>query len=362
MISKNKKIGIIGIGKIGLCLCLNLEKAGFNLIAYDKNTKNIKNIKQKKYFTDDKEINNLLKKTKIKFVNEIKFLKNTEIIFIIVDTPYFENGSYNHDNILNVLKKLEKYKKNIVISSTVMPTFCDSLKKENIIYNPIFVSQDNILENQKNPEFVIIGCKNQNKIEFLIEIYKKMCGTKTVFKIMSLVEAEIVKISINCFLAAKISFANMIGNLSLNLKSNPDLVLNTIGLDPRIGSKFLKYGYGFGGPCLPRDNKALKYCFDKNNVQNFLSKNIDKQNNVHVYEQYKLIKKGIFPDGVSLKDNVFYFEDVSYKKNVSIFENSEKLNLALLISKKNKVVIKENSVNIKKLKNYFGNVFYYKVL
>lgn len=359
---KNKKIGVIGVGKIGLCLCLNLEKSNFDVIAYDKDIEKIKKINEKKYFTDDEKVNLLLEKTKIFFTTEIKCLKNAEIIFIVVNTPSLKNGSYNHKNILNCLKELNDYKKNIVIVSTVMPNFCNSLKKENIIYNPTFVAQGNILKNQKNPDFVIIGCKNKNKLKLLFEIYKKMCGNKVKFKIMDLIDAEIVKISINCFLATKISFANMIGNLCLNLNSNFELVLNAIGLDSRIGIKFLKYGYGFGGPCLPRDNKALSYSCKNNNVINFLSKNIDKQNKKHIYQQYDLIKKGFFPEGVCFKNNIFYFKNVSYKENVYIFENSEKLNLALLISKKHKVVIIENKENIKIIKNIFGNAFYYKII
>jgi UDP-glucose 6-dehydrogenase len=153
---------------------------------------------------------------------------------------------------------------------------------------------------------------------------------------MSNTAAEITKISINCFLTTKISFANMIGEICLksNIGVEISAVLNAIGDDSRIGNKYLKFGYGFGGPCLPRDNRALGKHMDNIELKVNLPYEVDGFNNKHNEFLYEtLIKQN--PD----KNIPFIFDSVSYKKGLDIITESQQLKLAKTLLKNGYSVI-----------------------
>jgi nucleotide sugar dehydrogenase len=137
-------------------------------------------------------------------------------------------------------------------------------------YNPEFVAQGDIINGFRNPDIILIGSTNENLLNILKEIYDKICISIPTYCFMTPLEAEIVKISLNGYITTKISFANMISDLCDNLKVNKDIVLNAIGSDSRIGTKYFKSGYSFGGPCFPRDTKALKQVVDKYGIESDL--------------------------------------------------------------------------------------------
>ena len=168
---------------------------------------------------------------------------------------------------------------------------------------------------------------------------------------MNLLEAEITKLSINCFITTKITYANMIGDYLVKINCNPDIVLNAIGSDTRIGNKYFNYGFGYGGPCLPRDNKAL-YEYGNQNKYNFNICNINDENNSnHLLFQYENLKKSIEP---------IEFKYITYKDTSDILEKSQKLELAILLANnKNKVIIYERPYIIKILKDKYNDLFEY---
>ena len=218
-----------------------------------------------------------------------------------------------------------------------------------------------IINNIINPDIVLIGIddNNDNNYNKIIEIYDNIFNdndndnknSKEIYKKMNLLEAEITKLSINCFITTKITYANMIGDYLINKNCNPDIVLNAIGSDSRIGNKYLNYGFGYGGPCLPRDNKAL-YEYGKINNYDFNICNINDDNNSkHLYYQYGKLKESKEP---------IEFRYITYKDNSDILEQSQKLELAILLANnKNKVIIYERPYIIEILKNRYNNLFEY---
>jgi UDPglucose 6-dehydrogenase len=168
---------------------------------------------------------------------------------------------------------------------------------------------------------------------------------------MTPIEAEIAKISINCFITSKITYANMIGDLLISKNINPSNVLNAIGSDTRIGNKYLSYGFGFGGPCLPRDNKAL-YIYSKNNNFNFrICETTDILNYEHLLFQFNSI--------IKYKTD-YEFTYITYKDSSDILEESQKLKLAImLVDAGINVTIKERSYIINILKDLYRNKFTY---
>jgi UDPglucose 6-dehydrogenase len=359
-------IGIVGCGKLGICYAILFAKAGYNVYINDINLNILDNIKNDTYkYTEDK-LNELIKSYKSNLIlayNLTEILDNCDIIFTYIQTPSLENGLYNHEYINNFIEKCiiynNKKRKTIIISSTVIPEYCESIMNKlkinnyNLCYNPSFIAQGSIIKNIINPDFILIG-NDENNYDELIEIYNKIVinPNKDLYKKMKLLEAEITKLSINCYITSKITFANMIGDFCINKKCDQNIVLNAICSDTRIGNKCFNYGYGYGGPCLPRDNSAL-YQYTKNNNFNFnICKLNDENNNLHLMYQYNNLKDSNEP---------IIFKYITYKDNSDIIEESHKLKLALLLTNnKNKVIIYERPFIIDILKNTYKDRFEYR--
>jgi nucleotide sugar dehydrogenase len=368
-------IGIVGVGKLGICYAIILAKAGYKVYIYDINISILDNIKNDTYNYNEERLNELISKYKSNLIlayNLTDIYNNCDIIFTYIQTPSLENGLYNHkyiDNFIDETLTINNINnKIIIINSTVIPEYCnsiiDKLKSKNVslCYNPSFIAQGSIINNIINPDIILIGIDddsddyNYNKI---IEIYNKIFidndnyeNSKGKYKKMNLLEAEITKLSINCFITTKITYANMIGDYLINKNCNPNIVLNAIGSDSRIGNKYINYGFGYGGPCLPRDNKAL-YEYGKINNYDFNICNINDDNNSkHLYYQYEKLKESTEP---------IEFRYITYKDNSDILEKSQKLELAILLANnKNKVIIYERPYIIEILKNRYNNLFEYK--
>ncbi|MDP1881197.1 MAG: hypothetical protein Q8K60_09695, partial [Parachlamydiaceae bacterium] len=193
---------------------------------------------------------------------------DNDIIFIIVSTPSLPDGKYDHSQVDSVIDKLiqlgrQDKIKDLVICCTTMPEYCDSVQRKldnynyRVSYNPEFIAQGTIIYNQQYPDMVLIGEADTKAGEILVNIYSNLVRNKPHYARLSRTEAEICKIALNCFLTTKISYANMVGDVLLKSGFNPEDVLNAIGSDSRVGNKYLKWGYGFGGPCFPRDNRAF---------------------------------------------------------------------------------------------------------
>jgi len=361
-----ENIGIVGCGKLGICYAILFAKAGFKVYCNDINYKIFEDIKNDTYNYIEPNLNELIKTYKINLIycDTIKeVVNNSSIIISFIQTPSLENGSYNHTYIDNFIDKCiengyQDTLKTIVISSTVMPEYSESLLKKlndynyDIIYNPSFISQGSIINNIINPDFILIG-NNNNNYNDIIEIHKKIIENPNIkYKVMSLHEAELTKIAINCYITMKISYANLIGDFAKSLDCEPSIILDAIGTDTRIGNKYLNYGYGFGGPCLPRDNKALYYYFiNKNNNPNinFDICNVTYNNNKnHLLYQFNELKK--------LKEPI-EFKYITYKDSSDILEESQKLKLAIMLADNgNEVIIYERTEIINQLKDKYTNL------
>ena len=136
---------------------------------------------------------------------------------------------------------------------------------------------------------------------------------------MSTTAAELVKLAVNCYLTTKISYANMVGEVmtKAGLENEIETVLNAIGNDSRVGNKYLKYGYGFGGPCLPRDNRSFAAFAKKQGLNYNLGETTDNFN----WEHAKFLRNYFIDKN---KDNLpYYFSYISYKKGTDILTESQ---------------------------------------
>jgi nucleotide sugar dehydrogenase len=364
-----ERVGFIGVGKLGLSLALILEEAGYNVVCFDKSENQRTNIKNKTLKTVEPHIETMLQKSSnLTVVDSIKEVYALPSIFMVVLTPSLSNGSYDHTAVDDVVKSLlaeneatpDYTDKLLVITCTVMPqytaTIQERLSKYNyhVCYSPEFIAQGDIVKGMKCPDLVLIGHSSEFAKKKLSEFYTNYVVNTPEFAYMTPLEAEITKISINCFLTTKISFANTIGDLVVKVGGNPQVVLNAVGSDSRVGKKFLRWGHGFGGPCLPRDNRALCYFSKTIACRNKIGEVTDEINVDHLKNLLDYIVS------INTEKKPLFFNGVVYKKNTTILEESQQLELAKEAVKLGmKVFIHDSESVLKSLESLYGDRFSY---
>jgi len=358
-----KSITVVGIGKLGLGFALLLEKNGYNVLGVDIFEEYILNLNNKTIKFSEPSYNELLQNSKnFRATTDLKEgILFSDTLFIIVQTP---NGGgekfYDHSILSNLLSKINKLSpknKDIIIGCTVMPRYIDTIAKTIlpdcfISYNPEFVAQGEIIHGFENSDIILIGTENENLKPKLQEIYSFNKHGKFCF--MKPLEAEIVKISLNCFITTKISFANMVSDLCDNIGADKQTVLKSIGSDSRIGNKYFRPGNSFGGPCFPRDTRALKQLMDQNSINSDILSATTVYNDFHInFQVDQLIKEN---------KEVYVIENVCYKENstIPLIEESAKLKIAKKLKQSGKrVIIKDTPELIEEVKKEYGNLFEY---
>lgn len=331
----NNKISIIGVGKLGLCLALNLERKGFDVIGIDVSEEYVKSLNDKTFTTSEPLVTEYLQNSKnIKFSTNLKLALQNDIIFVVVRTPSTAEWKYDHSDIEHIADLLigegpAETRKDLIINCTTFPGYCDTLHEKlkeynyHVSYNPEFIAQGTIIRDQLNCDSVLIGESDSIAGDQIQKIYEQMVESKPTYNRMSRTEAELTKLSVNCFLTTKISYANMIGDIATRLGCNSNIVLDAVGADSRIGSKYIKPGFGFGGPCFPRDNRALAKCAEELGIDAVISKATDYMNEKHLQYQIEDFVK------THNKDVTIQLDSVTYKPESTLIEESQQLKFAL---------------------------------
>jgi UDP-glucose 6-dehydrogenase len=232
-------ITVLGIGRLGLGLALLIEKAGYNVLGIDINEEYINKLNNKTFKTKEPEYEKLLINSK-NFRASLDLeegLEHSDIIFIMVQTPNSGgNKFYDHSIVSNLLEKINEKK----VENKHLLSDC---KNTTLSYNPEFIAQGEIIKGFLNPDMILIGTNSDDLGEILRKIYSKIVKTQPKYCIISPLEAEITKITINGFITTKLSFANMISDVCDIIGANKEKVLDSIGSDSRIGNKYFRPGY-----------------------------------------------------------------------------------------------------------------------
>ena len=335
------KIGLIGAGRLGICLALLIEKAGYEVLASDTRSDYIRNLQLKKYSGSEPRVSDLLATANnIEFtVLNDRVIDECDVIFTLVATPSLEDGSYDVSAVDDVVSDIQKFGwknknsltgKSLVVGCTTNPGDCDRFQEKlsevgmNVYYNPEFIAQGSIVDDLENADMVLIGGSGTHGA-LLEEIYHKIQVPIPSIHHMSTKAAELTKIALNCFLTTKISYANMIGEvLALSkMESEIDTVLKAIGSDSRVGNKYLGFGFGFGGPCFPRDNRAFAAYAKSVGVEHNIGTTTDNFNEAHA----DFIKEYVLYHNHDKKP--FCFRYLTYKPGTDILTESQQYRLCL---------------------------------
>lgn len=325
------KLGVIGLGKLGLPLALVFAKSGFEVYGIDISEDRINLIKN--YYKEEApepKVSDYLRKygTNLKLSTNYENLKEVPVIIIITQSPSLPDGNFNASYVEKAIKFVHNINKDslIVISSTMNIGIVDKLSKihKRVCYNPEMIRQGSIIDDFENPKYVIIGSYTKEDGEQLANIWKKVHNNP--IHLVSPIESEIIKISLNISFTLGITYANIIGDLCEKFNANPNKVLDVVYQDRRN----YKPGLGYMGPCFPRDVQNFRRVnLEKSIESGYLFSILLTELNNQVVDNYiqkiKLLnKKNIGVLGIAYKPNSPYiFESQPIKIIQEILNDSD---------------------------------------
>jgi len=269
-------ICVIGTGYVGLVTGVCMAEFGLNVICVDNDLQKIDLLKQGKTSIHEPGLDDLVRKNmkegRLRFSTSIQEgVTSSLVIFIAVGTPSKDDGSADLRAVEEVAGEIARWMdgyKVVVVKSTVPVGTCRRLKKLieehqvrpspfDIVSNPEFQREGSAIEDFMRPDRVTIGAESEQAVAIMKDIYSALYLIETPFVITSLETAEMIKYAANAYLATKITYINEIANLCELVGADVHHVARAMGLDGRIGKKFLHPGPGYGGSCFPKDTRAL---------------------------------------------------------------------------------------------------------
>ncbi len=372
------KLSVIGLGKLGACTAACFASRGYEVIGVDVNRNVVDAINNSEAPVYEPGLQELIASSDGRLratQNYEDAIRESSITFLIVPTPSKEDGHFSDKYLKGALEHLASaFRKKdgnhqFVISSTVSPGTIDEdlipliesvsgkqLNKDfSVAYNPEFIALGSAITDFLNPDMILIGESDKSAGDKLEEIYKTVCENKPYIARMSIISAEITKISLNSYITMKISFANTLANICESVSgANIDDISRALGADRRISPFYLKGGLSYGGPCFPRDNRAFAAFAWKYGIDAKLAKTTDKVNKFQIKHLVDLVIKHI-----TEKNNVVSVLGLSYKPKTSVIEESPAIKLIEELLKKNLKVMVYDPLSIEDARTHFGdNVLY----
>ena len=344
------KLCMIGTGYVGLVSGVCFSDLGNDVICVDKDFNKIENLKNGIIPIYEPGLEELLiknyKNNRLKFSTNLKdSISKSDIIFICVGTPTKKNGN-NADlsQVYNVAKEISKSIKRfkiIITKSTVPVTTGDEIEKIiskkvsknlfSVISNPEFLREGDAIRDFTYPDRVVIGTHNKKSNKILKNLYSPLISKGAKYLNTSRRAAELIKYASNAFLATKITFINELANLCEKINVNIEDISIGMGLDKRIGSRFLRAGPAYGGSCFPKDTKAITATANKFKTDLTVIKSVIKSNenrsSLMLKKVFEILKNKI-------KNKNICFLGVTFKANTDDMRDSSSLIMIPALIKK----------------------------
>ena len=372
------KLCMIGSGYVGLVSGVCFSDLGNDVICVDNDTKKIDNLKKGLIPIYEPGLEELLikntKQNRLTFSSNLKeSVKKSDIIFICVGTPTRKNGSSaDLSYVYNVAKEISlsinKFKI-IITKSTVPVTTGDIIenlisKKVNknlfcVASNPEFLREGEAIRDFTYPDRIVIGTDDKRTNKVLKELYSPLISKGAQYIQTARRSAELIKYASNAFLATKITFINEIANLCEKINVNVEDVAIAMGLDKRIGSRFLRAGPAYGGSCFPKDTKAIVATANEYKTNLSIIKSVIKSNenrNKFLINRVNLILKN------KIKNKKITFLGVTFKANTDDMRDSSCLTMIPELVKKGASIKYYDPTGYKEIFKKFKNVSYEKTI
>ena len=348
------KLCMIGTGYVGLVSGVCFSDLGNDVICVDRDTKKIENLKKGIIPIYEPGLNELVlknyKNKRLKFSTNLKdSISKSDIIFICVGTPTKKKGNgADLTQIFNVAKEIRtsisKFKI-IITKSTVPVTSGDEIEKIilqkvskklfSVVSNPEFLREGEAIRDFYKPDRIIVGTNNKKSNTLLKNLYSPLTTRGAKYINTSRRAAELIKYASNAFLATKITFINEMANLCENVDVDIEDISIGMGLDKRIGGRFLRAGPAYGGSCFPKDTKAIVNTADKFKTNLSVIKSVIKSNE----NRSSLLLKRVFDllKG-KIKNKKISFLGVTFKANTDDMRDSSCLSMIPFLIKKGALI------------------------
>jgi UDPglucose 6-dehydrogenase len=339
-------LSVVGLGKLGSPMVACFAAKGHRVIGVDLNERFVKLINEGKPPVFEPGLAEMLAKTEGRLTATTDLahaVEHSDVTFLMVATPSEAGGAFSLKYALAAARSVGQalQKKDafhlVVLTSTVMPgattgELVPALEAASgkkcgadfgVCYSPEFISLGSVLRDFLNPDFILIGETDRRSGDLLAEFYRTVNDNRPPVARMAPVNAEIAKIALNTFVTTKISFANLLAQVCERLEGGDvDAVTAALGLDTRIGPKYLKGSLGYGGPCFPRDNVALTALARGLGVPAPLPEATDLINAQQVPRLKQLVKAYLPPGGVA------GVAGLAYKPSTNVIEKAQGVELA----------------------------------
>jgi len=332
---------MIGVGYVGLVSGACFADLGNTVWCVDKNKQKIDMLNDHHIPIFEPGLKEMVDKNyssgRLKFTTNLNLaIKNSDIIFICVGTPTSnKRGSADLRYVFNAVNELSHYInkfKIIVTKSTVPVTTGDKIEKIilkkkrkklfEVVSNPEFLREGEAIRDFRFPDRIVVGANNKKAIKKMKSLYEPLIKKGAVFFSTSRRGAELIKYASNAFLATKISYINEISNLCEKTEVNVEDVSIGIGLDKRIGSRFLRVGPAYGGSCFPKDTKAITFTGDLFKTDLSIIKSVIRSNEKRKIVLAERVKKIL---SNKIKDKKITFLGVTFKPNTDDMRQSSSL-------------------------------------
>ena len=334
---------VVGTGYVGLVTGTCFAEFGNDVICVDVDKKKIDNLNKGILPIYEPGLDVMVarnvKEGRLTFTTDMKSaVQRSLVIFIAVGTPPKEDGSADLQYVEKVAKDIARYQNGfkVVVNKSTVPVGAGQWIKEVIkknqpepkhfavVSNPEFLREGSAIEDFMRPDRVVIGSDSEEAIAIMQDLYSPLYLIETPFVITNLETAELIKYASNAFLATKISFINEIANLCELVGADVHHVAKGMGLDNRIGRKFLHPGPGFGGSCFPKDTRALEKVAEKHGYEMKIVKATIEVNE----QQRKRMVEKIVKALENPKDKVIGLLGLSFKPNTNDIRESPAIAIA----------------------------------
>ena len=344
------KLCMIGTGYVGLVSGACFSDLGNEVICVDKDQNKIDNLKQGIIPIYEPGLEELVIKNyenkRLKFSTDLNSsIKNSDIVFICVGTPTKKNGSgadlsQIYSVASEISKSVNKFKV-IITKSTVPVTTGDEIEKIlskkinkekfSVVSNPEFLREGEAIRDFTYPDRVVIGANDKKTAKILRNLYSPLISKGANFISTNRRAAELIKYAANAFLATKITFINEIANLCEKINIDVEDISIGIGLDKRIGSRFLRAGPAYGGSCFPKDTRAIVTTAEKFKINLSVIKSVINSNSLRSKLLLKKINKIL---NNKIRNKKICFLGVTFKANTDDMRESSSLEMLPYLSSK----------------------------
>jgi UDPglucose 6-dehydrogenase len=339
-------VSVVGLGKLGAPAAACYAHKGYRVVGVDTRAEVVRLIQEGRAPVAEPGLREMVQANRERLratTDCAAAVLQSDITFIVVPTPSDAAGEFSLRAVLAAAGAIGRGLRGkagyhlVVLTSTVLPGATEQavrplLERESgkgcgtdfgLCYSPEFIALGSVLRDMLNPDFVLIGESDRRAGDLLEAFARTICDNQPAVARMSPINAEIAKLAVNTFVTTKISFANMLARICERLPgSNVDVVTSGLGLDSRIGRKYLKGAIGYGGPCFPRDNVALSYLAQQLGVPATLAEATHRTNREETQRLAALVKSRR-PQGGTVA-----VLGLAYKPDTDVVEESQGLLLA----------------------------------